>query len=469
LTGMDYAGVLEADAGDAMAPAGYNGAEARVDLAQPLTHVSKANMLVFTDGNQVHLGHSWAWCIYAAQGFPVAATAVTPGHMETAGSRLKDIAIIHSTLAFMSHITVNGVALIQDVRTDDGLSQVQADTLFAQNGPGAPCLVAANQLWAHLDGNGQARVRFYAESKMCIMLLCMNQMHRELCELHQWYTNAAIDPKSQTGRCTAMAGAAKEEFMTYVAIKNRGHDTWHFLGNTSLENVAYAIVGKQDGVLEVAQEFVYLGETIEAGEVVVAEYLVTSASVKDRLPSGTIGVSGLIVGVQFVAQMFESLESKSTVVGGEGTVVAINSVKDFLASTTLTRAELLRLKTAFLPLVATAVGYKSLTAAGRDDVAAYEGLSGFVKQDIKNSGRGKMLAEAFEKIQVTPDKLASVVRAIHMEARVAFAALVTAGAIDVPMAVIGNVTVEQTPDQKREARAEREEAIRLERMAVSGP
>jgi len=460
---MDYTAVLGSDAG--VAPNGYNGAEARVDLAQPLTHVSKANMLVFTVARQVDLARSWGYAIYAAQGYPNAATAVTPGHLEAAGSRLRDIGVIHSTLAFMSHIRVGGANMVDDIRIDDGLPQAEADTLF--NGFGAPCVVAANQLWAYLDGNGPARARFYSESKLCIMLLCMNQMHRELCELHHWYTAAAIDPKTQTGRCTAMAGASKDEFMAFVGIKNRGHDMWHFLGNQSLENLSYAIVGKANEDLAVAEEFEYMETVVPVGEIRVSDHFVVSESVKDRLPSGTIGVSGLIVGVQYVAQMLENLGAKSSVEGGGSTLVAVNSVKDFLSGMPLDRAQLLRLKAAFLPLVATAVGFKSLTAAGRDEVAGYEGLSSYVKQDIKNSGRGKMMAEAFEKIQVTPDKLAEMLKALHVEARAAFAEIVTVGGFPAAVTLdpLGEVAVGKTPDQRREERNDREDAARFARAS----
>lgn len=455
---MDFTAVLAFDAAEIEAPRGYNGAEVSVDISQPSTHVALHNMMVFTATNQVDLLGTWTYAIWAAQGYPTEATQVTSGHMEAAASRLKDAATIHSLLALCSHITVGGAAMVTDIRLDDALPQVEVENLIHIHGP--TCSLAANRFWAFLAANGPARARFYSESKMGLMMLCMNQMHRELCEGHQWHSTAATDPKTQTGRCTAMAGAYKDEFMAWLAIKHRGHDMWHFLGNQSLARIVYAIIGKSNEVVSAVAQFQYLGTDHPIGPMDLSRLVVMSESVKDRLPSGTIGVSGIIVGVEFTAEMFEWLSSRSDVEGGAGTITAINSAKAFLGGTTLDRGQLMRLKTAFLPLVATAVGFKGLTAAGRDQVAGYEGLSSYVKQDIKNHGRGKMMAEAFEKIQVTPDKLAELLRSLHEEARIAFTAMVDMGANDVEMDPIGEVVVAKTPEQKREERNEAEDRAR---------
>ena len=187
-----------------------------------------------------------------------------------------------------------------------------------------------------------------------------------------------------------------------------------------------------------------------------------SESVCDRLPSGTVGVAGLIVGVQMVAQMLEKISYKVTIANGPEVIAGVNMVKEHLSEEDLDRGQLIELKSKFLPIVATAVGFMNYTAAGRDQVETYESLVNYVKQDIKNSGRGRTLAETLEPLEVTPEKLKGLIGVLFSEAIAAFQACEMEDAPDV--AEPGDIEVGMTPEQKREARAGREEAVRMARM-----
>jgi len=479
---MNYAAILEtAPADDAQeAPAGWNGADLSMDLAKPKTHVRKENLLVYTVEGQVDLRKTWAYIIWAAQGYPDTAQAATAGHLEAAAARMADVGAIHSVLGLLTHLTVDGEPIALEVRPDDALSPMECQRIFrgpmaapavaeggapgeaVAAGPAHGLLATVDLLWNHLANDRVAHGRFYTNAAFVTMMLCMNQMHRELCEMHNWYTNAATNDKTQTGRCTAMAGASKEAFMAFVGRLNRGHDMWHFLSNDAMRAAAYILVGKQEGPVVAPAGFEYNGTNIEAGMVEVREIVTLSDSVVDRLPSGTIGIAALILGVQFVARMLEDVATKVTVSSATEVIPAMNRLKDLFGAADLDRGQLLQLKEAFLPIITIAVGYMRFSSEGRERVEAYESITNFVKRDLKNEGLGATLAKSMDKLEITPDKLGSMVANIFAGAAAAINMAVSprdALAIHAP-----EVHVPETREQKNEARAAREEEVRLRRM-----
>lgn len=473
---MDFVALLAAGEPEGNAPNGYNGAAFEMDLARAEEWVEKKNLIAMTEGPnpQLDLRMTWAYAVYAVQGFPADAIAVTGAHMDAAADRLADVGAVHTLLAVFSHLNVGGEEMLIRVRRSDCLSHADLNTIFGPGvgavaaGPGFAILAVVDRLWDHLQSDVTAFNRFYSKAAFSTMMLCMNAMHRELLERHNWFTDHATNPKTQTARCVAMAGASKDLFLSWVARGSRGHDMWHFLNDETLQKMAYILTGHEseldgdDNVVTVREAFHYKGELVGAGPVNVKDLFGLSESVCDRLPSGTVGVAGLIVGVQMVAQMLEKISYKVTIANGPEVIAGVNMVKEHLSEEDLDRGQLIELKSKFLPIVATAVGFMNYTAAGRDQVETYESLVNYVKQDIKNSGRGRTLAETLEPLEVTPEKLKGLIGVLFSEAIAAFQACEMEDAPDV--AEPGDIEVGMTPEQKREARAGREEAVRMARM-----
>jgi len=473
---MDFGALLAAGVPEGNAPNGYNGAAFEMDLARVEEWVEKKNLIVMTEGPnpQLDLRMTWAYAIYAVQGFPADAIAVTAAHMDAAADRLADIGAVHTLLAVFSHLNIGGEEMIVRVRRSDCLSHTERNTIFQAGegavaaGPGFAILEVVDRLWDHLRADVTAFNRFYSKAAFSTMMLCMNAMHRELLERHNWFTDHATNPKTQTARCVAMAGASKDLFLAWVARGSRGHDLWHFLNDETLQKMAYILTGHEaeldgvDNTVTVRDAFHYKGELVGAGPVDVKGLFGLSESVCDRLPSGTVGVAGLIVGVQMVALMLEKISYKVTITNGPEVIAGVNMVKEYLSEQEMDRGQLINLKAQFLPIVATAVGFMNYTAAGRDQVDTYESLVNYVKQDIKNSGRGRTLAETLEPLEVTPAKLKGLIGVLFSEAIAAFKVCEMENAPDVDEP--GNIEVGMTPEQQREARAAREEAVRMKRM-----
>lgn len=247
------------------------------------------------------------------------------------------------------------------------------------------------------------RAKVNSKSKVALLAIVANTMHREQTLGHNWYTENASKANSSTHKICSIAGALSAEFNEYM--KTYGHDMWHFVSDDSLRLMALALASKNKHVLKAKY-----ATTQGTNALSLDEHVKLPDSVKDRYPTGELGKSTIILGMDAIVGFVSSISSRANVTSAIGPInLASRTIKAKISAIDCSRSTILMTRSSIADSAKFAIGYLSVASTAMKLRDEYPSLSNFAPAGDSNVISGAALAEAMTSVKVDKSALTEAV------------------------------------------------------------
>eukprot|EP01083_Nonionella_stella_P001175 3430_1 len=391
-------------------------------------------------------------------------------------------------------------------RQNDVIPYARLDGVL--NGNSAYYRAQANRVWGAIEASEGGLEKITTYRQEAGKGLIANANHRDLEELHNWYTNNQNIDGTSTCRLLACGGSGIERFKAYMGIF--GHDMWHYMSDSTLRRCAHMLAGgvcervdtpDADGG-EVADEFhnmegdsdteVYgeyvtdatgmkyrpngpvvlenfrVGETLYR-RITIDEVIDVGQAAKDRFPGNMVGISGLITGVQAITSMITSVASVVSITQVDNMIGNYNLLLSKITAPGMNRTALLELKDALQSIISFAYGYCQESPELRDHTGKYSSLASYANRASDQLAFGSIFARRIRELTTDPNAVEGLIRsalASVSNAVVAAAQVEDFDADEAEFAEIGpeNVRIYRNADQINNEKDRRTLALQLEAM-----
>lgn len=234
--------------------------------------------------------------------------------------------------------------------------------------------------------------------------LIANAIHRHVTEGHNWITEAANRPNTQTSRCLAVAGADAIPFRAFMTT--HGHDSLHHLSTASMNDIATALCPDSENAQRTVRIDVnYIGVNVSGRR--IDDIFKVSEAASNRWPVGVMGKSAVILGLSATNAMIADIStvvkfsSSRTITGG------IDRLSQTVKSSTFTRDNLAAIRIVLPEVLAVAYGYvRARRMRAYDNKASLDAVK---EQNLAAYATGEALATAIERSPVHSDAVSSSV------------------------------------------------------------
>lgn len=373
----------------------FNGFLGNIDLTSPMSFVDNKYKIVLSANNQFSLVNTIAYMLRAVQ--DGAMRNVNQGDLDTVmpivAARVSSYSILamvsatNTVITYRASDTVTAAAFQALALNVDITGHAQRIYSFIANDPRGLAEVGANAYLAPLA-------------------LVVNHRHREEEKGHNWYTNEADVLGSTASKLLPMAGKRKEAFATYM--RSHGHDLWHFLPDNLLGVIADGIVGEHE--LVVANAFVY--KTIDINGSNISQVLEVGEACTDRYSGTLVGISSLILGVDYIMFFITQVSMKMPGVNVGILTAAVTTVRENLQRDDLDRDQLLNAKQSLHYAVAFTVGFCNAFAEISDDLRNHLSLVKFADSNIAGKSTGAAIGRGIRELAVDEEAMIVAVREI---------------------------------------------------------
>jgi hypothetical protein len=377
-----YSSIINAPNAAIAAPTDVNGTVTSLDLSAAATHVEPENMYVLSAAGAFDLRNTIAHAIWVAQGSPVAPTAVSLNHLDAASDAIGVALIRYEFLQLWSHTDLGADLTL---RASDGISAIKWNATAG----GVNLVATADQVWEMYVTDPSARVRMICDPQLSLLAIIMNALHRLKFLGHNHFTEEGKKRGSETYKLLGVAGAARIAFEDSMA--RIGHDLWHFIPDTQLQQIAGALVGESPAVVDAGYD--YMGSVVPADGVELHTLLSMPQSATDRYPPGTVGVSALILGLELLVAMVDTIATKASSFNDGGISPAANALKAVIAEEDLERDVVLELRTSLTDVIAFAYGFGAAFNDMTDFLEKYKSLTALSERSYLRANRGKLLGK----------------------------------------------------------------------------
>jgi hypothetical protein len=244
------------------------------------------------------------------------------------------------------------------------------------------------------DQNDVSNMR--ANAAFVTYTVVANALHRHGTNGHNFITRGLNDPTTVASKMPALAGAQNKEFANF--LKHWGHDAWHFLSDVGLTKLANIITGEHTAVAEAQSKY----EGMDVSNQQIHILLKLPESVTDRYPPGTLGVSSLIIGIDFVKAMFNSIFIHMSSDQLPFIIRSLTAMKNYISNSSIERQDLLALRQHMGPTVAFSLGYAMRKRNGIDRVDSSPSLAQFRKNHVDQVEDGLTLGRTIEELKMDP-------------------------------------------------------------------
>lgn len=228
-------------------------------------------------------------------------------------------------------------------------------------------------MYEFLTNDAAASEMIADEGQFLLWSFVVNACHREMFGDHSWFSDDAKDPSSVQHKLLAVAGRFKKAFREWMMKGARAHDGNHHLSTESLAQMASAVAGKSTYAARAAvvgaagppiiapvaaigdTRYVYAGAPI--GEQEVGKLLFGGEACADRYPPGELGKAALIVGLEMLIAMTDSITSRVKVDGTGAFAKNLGAVADSVREESFPYSAVKDVEKALSRLLAISCGY----------------------------------------------------------------------------------------------------------------
>jgi len=372
-------------------PNGYNGHMTMIDMSKPIDSIARDAKLVLAQGGGICLTRSVAYCIWAAQGFPEVATAVTEEHLTNAMAQIALVMARHTMLC-MFHVAQIAIA----VRSSDMLSVAKFDVI---DGSLALKGVAKAVCDRFADDETFAQAQM-GESRYVILCLIANAIHRKQNEGHNWFTKNGNVKGTNTHRALAIGGEFVEGFARFM--DRGGHDLWHFLTDKTLVDIADAVTGTTDKI--VVGAFTYNGANIVGHK--ISEVFEIGSAAMDRYPPGIMGKGAIMVGLMMLRAMIVYISMK-VVIDDVGILINAIDVEAAIVAGIDDRKRLMDKKDKLQKTIVMAYGFFTSDPANQGNATDNKAIASVASRDLSSKLMGASMYNHVSSIEGDTDAIAS--------------------------------------------------------------
>lgn len=395
------------------APEDFNGSVGHVDLANPVERIGELFKLVVSRAKaeskgalrskSINLRLTMARIIWVTAGMPA------DGEHDKINQQSFSVAVpnLGRLISMFELIRVASASkLSPKYRRSDVVRASVYRTMTKANSAMDRALTLADKYFGLYCSDPDIRASCLRESKMVILLPLANAIHRQKSDLHNLRTLDLQKPGTVAHRVMAIAGAAKDEFRAFCA--EVGHDLFHWMTDETLYDLVDMLTGQVDYVVPAG--VVYNGRKV--GGAHFEFVIILPESAKDRWPIGTVGISGLILGLGCVEEMVMAINIKLRTEGAVEFQTVVVRFKHILGKRKIERSLLLDFKNILNNLISVAVGFKSLRAAGREQVENTPSLNSYADKCAPQRRLGRELASFVEDKKADPDTMRGLLESI---------------------------------------------------------
>ena len=220
--------VTHANAAPAIPPI-YNGSLGRVDIAKPVDYTDDWGK-VHIDAGRYCLAGTIRYYLWLAQDKPVAQTALTQDHLN------KSLKWVARAIAKDRILTIMHHSGIVQVHRANDMAPAVSDAIISDR--------LVNELYGLLTADEVMDALVAIEGRYVLFAFVACAAHRAMFNDHSWFTREMRNPKSLTYKLCAIAAEDKDSFASWM--RECGHDILHHIASGALENMAMALVGKEE-------------------------------------------------------------------------------------------------------------------------------------------------------------------------------------------------------------------------------
>jgi len=371
----------------------------------------------------------------------VATSSLTAAHVNTQSELICQTLSMNHLLHLFAHADLPVVFRSGDCMTEAEFNALQCSAVILNQARNLTTAIAASP--AHLAA-------MTAHVPFATYALIANSICRETDDGHNW-RNANME-SSAANRAIGVAGGYKTEFAAYMMTW--GHDGWHALTDASLKAIATAVSGAQPLAMP-AVDFTWSGENVNAR--FLHEVLSVGQAAQDRYPPGTVGIAGLIIGLEMVGQMLVEISMKVEVSTAVASIKHVKALTDYVKTTALTRTDILELRNAYGSLIATAVGF--VGAATIEGMNKGKSLKPFTSNHENDKAVGETLKKLLSRVVASNESIASAIAALMGTLNAASAAIGALPNVEV-LAEVAEVALPETEEDREDERDRTRRALR---------
>jgi len=435
------------------AVAGFNGHLTGVAVAAPADSIAQSQKLVVDAQSQVHIPATLALTLWHIQGQPAAATAITQAQADQLTERVANL--LAQQVILSVYLNAGGEV---ELRSSDLVTLPRFHTIL---GPSAnPLLLFTDRLlgYLHNPDNSDQLASIMVNSRLVLLSIVANALHRRKLNGHNWLTEKTRAKGSETNRCVAVAGDARDAFTTFM--ERHGHDLNHYLEDDTLYGLTDALTGIAEVLAGVGSE---VGGRDVEGVALSVVFPIGDAGV-DRWPVGTLSLAGIMVGLSCVASMLNEMGSKVTLAFLPSMLQSLATIKATLSGEILQRPAVLALRVALGPIIGLAAGFCSGSPALEDMVLSSDAVKAVLVAHPQEGTLGATLSKRVRELEADPEALGLMILSVLTRVNAAVTSVkqnAVFAAVEVAT-LPATISLYKTAAQKQAAVAEASLAIDLE-------